>query len=135
MLSVVNSSKLLKNQTGRRPRWQNRRMQSSPLPMNTPKIYLHVEQFSLKTNWRLAERLLHSQDSKKEHMVSSRKGREAISLGPGPLGGDTEEEGVTWAWRYPPQRVSSSNHILGTPALGSDTRKTSPLNWFENQWD
>ena len=26
-------------------------------PMNTSKIHLHVEQFSLKTNWKLAERL------------------------------------------------------------------------------
>lgn len=27
------------------------------------------------------------------------------------------------------------SHILGTPDSGSDTGKTSPLIWFENQWD
>ena len=27
-------------------------------PMNTPKIFLEVVYFSLKTNWRLAERLM-----------------------------------------------------------------------------
>ena len=31
--------------------------------------------------------------------------------------------------------VSSANHILGTPALRSDTGKMSPLSWFEKQWD
>ena len=34
--------------------------------MNISKIHLHVEQFSLITNWRLAERLLYNQDSKKD---------------------------------------------------------------------
>ena len=35
-------------------------------PNKTSKIQLHVEQFSLKTNWKLAERLLYSQDCKKD---------------------------------------------------------------------
>lgn len=29
--------------------------------MNTSKIHLHVEQYSLKTKWKLAERLLYKQ--------------------------------------------------------------------------
>ena len=43
---------------GRRSGWWSRRMQSSPPPMNTSKIHLHVKQFSLKINWTLAERLI-----------------------------------------------------------------------------
>ena len=30
--------------------------QNSPLRKNTAKIHLHLEKFSLKTNWRLADR-------------------------------------------------------------------------------
>lgn len=29
----------------------------------------------------------------------------------------------------------SSIHLLGVPATRSNTRKTSPLIWFENEWD
>ena len=47
-------------------RWQSKRTQNLSLPMNISKIHLHVEQFSLITNWRLAERLLYNQDSKKD---------------------------------------------------------------------
>ena len=57
-----------------------------------------------------------------------------IRLGPVPLGGDTEE-GENSKDREPPWGVSSSSHILGTTALESDTRNTSPLSWLENQWD
>ena len=31
-------------------RWQRKRTQNSPLPMNTSKIYLRAEKFSLKSN-------------------------------------------------------------------------------------
>ena len=34
--------------------------------MNTSKIQLREEQFSLKTNWKLAERLLYNQGSNKD---------------------------------------------------------------------
>ena len=65
--------------------------------MNTSKIKLHVKQFSLKTHWRLAKRLLCNQSCKKKkkkkiQMELSRKGREAIVLGLVFLGEDTEEE-------------------------------------------
>ena len=36
------------------------------LPQEHWKIYLHVEQFSLKTNLRLAERILYNQGYKKD---------------------------------------------------------------------
>ena len=49
----------------------------------TPKIHPHIEKFSLKTNWRLAEKLLYSQSCKKDpHRV--RKGREEARSGPVP---------------------------------------------------
>ena len=32
-------------------------------------------------------------------------------------------------------KMNSSNHILDILALGSKSRKTSHLNWLENQWD
>lgn len=54
--------------------------------------------------------------------------------GPVPLMGGTEDE-EHYKGREPPWGVSSSSHILGATSLESDTRKTSPLTWSENQWD
>ena len=34
-------------------------------PTNTSKIHLHVEQFSQKTNWKLAEDLLYTKAERK----------------------------------------------------------------------
>ena len=41
-------------------------MWGSPPPTDTSKIPLHMEQFSLKTNWRLAERYLNNQGCKED---------------------------------------------------------------------
>ena len=41
-----------------RTRWWIKRTWSPPAPKNTSKIYLHVKQFSLKTDLRLVEKLL-----------------------------------------------------------------------------
>ena len=49
-------------------RWWRRRMWNSPLP--TSKIHLLVEQFSQKTNWKLAEDLLYNQSCKKDPHVT-----------------------------------------------------------------
>ena len=35
----------------------------------------------------------------------------------------------------PPWGTKGLGHVLGTLTLGSNTRKMSPLSWFENQWD
>ena len=59
--------------------------------MNTSKIHLPVEQFSLKINWKLAEGLLYIQSYKKNAKVI-RKGRK-IRLGSVPLGVDPEKKG------------------------------------------
>ena len=55
-------------------------------------------------------------------------------MGPVPLEGDSEEEG-DYTGENSPWGVSSSSHILGPPALGSDTGEMSPLGWLEGQWD
>lgn len=78
-------------------------MWSSPPTMNISKTHLHVEQFSLKINWRLAERLFYNQGCKKNmHKESTRKGGEVIRLGPAPVGGDTEEERGIMGSEIPP---------------------------------
>ena len=58
-------------------------------------------------------------------MELGRKEREAISFGPVPLGGDSEEKG-DYTGRYPPWGISSLSHTLGAQVLGTDTRKMSP---------
>ena len=48
-----------------RSRWQSKRVWSSSLPTKTLKIYLYVEKFSQKTNWKLAEDLLYNKATRK----------------------------------------------------------------------
>ena len=36
-----------------------------PLPTNTSKIHIHLEQFSLKTKWKLTEGFLYNHGCKK----------------------------------------------------------------------
>lgn len=58
----------------------------NPLYKHT-KILLHVEQFSLKTNWKLGEELLYNQVSKKKKKAhkSASKGSLGTRLGSIPL--------------------------------------------------
>ena len=58
--------------------------------MNTSKIYLRAEKFSLKSNWKLAVNLLYNQDCKED---TSRKEREATAFGPGPWRGLRDKGG------------------------------------------
>ena len=92
--------------------------------MNTSKVHLRVEQFSLKMNWKLAERLPYKKDYK-IHMESGRKGKDMIRSGPVPLKGDTEEK-RDYIGGDPPWGVSSSSHRLGISLLGSNTGETGP---------
>ena len=66
--------------------------------MNTSKIHLHVEQFSLKINWRLAERHLSTKAVKKDPH-GSQEGKRIDQVRTCALGGDTEEKGITQAQR------------------------------------
>ena len=45
-------------------------MWSSPPPTDTSKVHLHVEEFSQKTNWKLAEDLLYNESFKKDSHVN-----------------------------------------------------------------
>lgn len=50
--------------------------------MNTSKMHLYVEQFTtLKTNWRVAGRLLYNNYGYKERSTQSQVGREGKQLG------------------------------------------------------
>lgn len=109
-------------------------MQNSPPPTNTLKIYLHIEQFSLKTNRRQAKRILYSQGCKKDPHRSGRKGRETIRSEPGPLGRD-KLRGRDHTDGDLPWGVGSSSRILGAPVLGSDKGNTSPLGRLGGWWD
>ena len=60
---------------------------------------------------------------KRKHMDYGRREGEVIELGPAPIAGDQKEEGS----------VRSLNHTLGTPSLGSDTRKMSHPTRFKSQ--
>ena len=69
-------------------------------------------------------------------MELGRKVRQAIRSGPVPLRRDTDGGRGLHRHRDPPWGVSGSSHILGgTPDLGFDARKMSPLRWLENQWE
>ena len=69
---------------------------------------------------------------RKIHMELGRK-RRVFGAGPVPLKGDSEEKG-DYPVRDRHWGVSSWSHILGTPALGSDTRKMGSLGWLEDLW-
>lgn len=111
-------------------RQQSRRMQSLSPSKNGSKIHLHVEKFSLKATWRQAERLFYNQ-SCKERSTQSQVGKEKRSGGPVPLEGTRRGEGHHWLGDLP-WGIRGLDHRLGTPALGSDTRKISHLSWLEN---
>ena len=108
----------------------------SPLcPANTSKILLHVKQFSLKTNWRLAKRVFYNQDCKKHPQTQSWVGKEKKKSGQDLCPKEvTERRRNTQVHRFH-RGVSSLNHKWGTPALWSNTKKSNLLSWFENQWD
>ena len=92
--------------------------------MNISKMYLHVEQLSLKTNWNWQKDSCTTKAVRKIHLELGRKGREVIRLGP-PRGFGIG--GGFYTGRELSKEVSGLSHVLGTPTLGSDTGKTSPL--------
>ena len=67
-------------------------MWSSPFPMKTSKINLHVEQFSLKTgNWQKDS--CTNEVLREIHMESGRKEGRMIRLGSASRGGSSEKKG------------------------------------------
>ena len=67
-----------------------------PPLMNAQKLYLHVEQFLLETNWRLGERLLYNQGYKK-YLYGSQLGREASGQDLYPWAGTQKKREITGA--------------------------------------
>lgn len=63
-----------------------------------------MEQFSLKVNWKLAERLLHNKGCKKDSHIIGQKERNALRSGTVHGEGDSEEKGEfmgrapPWGW-------------------------------------
>ena len=77
---------------------------------------------------RLGERLLFYTIKvvRKIHTESSRKGRDIVRLG----------EDMDYMERLHAETYFlGMSHILDTPALKSDTRKTGLFSLLENQWD
>ena len=117
-----------------RSRWQHRRTLSSLPLVNTSKIRLPVEQFSLKTDWKPAEGCLQNQGYKKDPHRIGMEGKRSNQVGTCAPGRDTEEERYYTGLEI---LLGSERfeHTVGNPALGSDTGRMSPPRWFENQWD
>ena len=92
-------------------------------PQKTSKIHLHLAQFSMRTNRRLAK--THTIKAvRKLHMESERKGKEAIRSGPVPRrrfrkGVRLHKQGF-WG-------ENGSRHILGISVLVSNRGNISPL--------
>lgn len=108
---------------GGRSGWWSRGMQSSPPSMRTSKIHLPVEKFSLETG---DYKLIYNQGCKKRSTL--------WELGENWSDQDLhlqKRRGITQAQRSF-LGVSGENHILSAPALGSDTRRTSPLSCLKN---
>ena len=89
---------------------------------------IKIKQFSVKTNWRF-EKDSHTTKAKKKDPHRIRyEGKKRDKAGTCTPRRRHKEE------IHPPWGVSSVSHMLGTPALGSDSRQMSPFGWFEDQW-
>ena len=64
-------------------------MELTPTP-NTSKLYLHMEQFSWKTLWHLAEELLNHQGYKRDSHIIRQDEKKGTWSGPVSLGEDPE---------------------------------------------
>ena len=74
-------------------------MWSSPPTMNTSKLHLHVEQFSLKTNWKPAEGLLYNQGCMKDMHIIRQEGKKSVPVPDQDLGlweGTQRKMMITW---------------------------------------
>lgn len=106
---------------GWRARWWNRRMQNSPAPVDTSKIQLHVEQFTVKLTGDWQEDGHTTKAVRKIHAAQSGgKGRETVRLGPAVLGECQRQMGGDSPWKWVIQAQT------GTLALGSNMGRTSP---------
>ena len=98
---------------------------SSPPPMNTSKLHLHVEQcsqnHSLKTSWRTP-----IQPKVQERFPCNQDRQTKGGSGPPALGRVWKEEKVCMGGPSP-WGASRSSHRLGSPVWGPTQRKQAPL--------
>lgn len=97
------------------------------LPQKThQKIHLYVGQFSLKTNWRLAERLLYNQGCRKESFRNRWEGKTGDQVRTCDPGREDWEEKRLHAWR-PFLESKWFSYILGASVQGSSKRALEPF--------
>ena len=113
-------------------KWGSRKIQNSLPLMNTSKTHLHEEQFSLKTNETGRKTLIRLKvyERSMRSWIEREKKQSGCDLCSRERTG--KRSSVTRELRSSLRREVSSR-ILGTPTLGSDTGKTSPLHWLENE--
>lgn len=114
-------------------RWQSRKTWNSPSPTSTSKIHFCMEQSSLRTNCKLAEGLKYNQGYKKTTHRIGKEMKRTNQVGTSASERRLSEkddmgEGLPWG-------ISSLSPLLGSPALGLYTGKTSPFSWLEDFWD
>ena len=107
--------------------------------LRTPTAHKHIKKTptcrTILTENKLAEKLFYNQGCKERSMQSWGGRDEKQSDWDPHLQEGTQKRRVYHGLGDPPWGMKGSNHMLGTPALRSNTRKMSFLGWFESQWD
>ena len=97
------------------------------LPLWAYQKYIYIEKFSLKTKWRLAERLLYNQGCKKDpHGIIREEGKKSSQVQPVLLGGDSEEKGDDMAEILPGEWVVRATYWVPQP-WGPTKGRQDPL--------
>lgn len=86
----------------------------------------------MKTNWRLAESFIAKAEKKDPHNIGQEEKR-SDKVRTFTLRRQHRIGGEYHGLRDPPCGLRGSMYWISQ--LGSDTRKTNPLSWFENQWE
>ena len=100
-------------------------MWRSPPPTNTSKLHLHVESFSLKTNWKLAEGLLYNQGCEKDPHITAQEGKESDQVGTCAPWEGTQRKGRIQRWTH--WGVRGESRRLGAWVLGSYVGRPAAL--------
>ena len=94
-----------------------------------------MEQFSLKTNWKLVEGLLYNQDNKKNSSVIRQGGKKSNQVRPCTPGRELRRTGRLRGWRFTlgsklfePQIGTAQDPTQGRQALLTDWRTTGTNN-------
>ena len=93
---------------GESSRWWSRKTLSSPPPMITSKLQLHIDKLSLREIQRLAEQLFYKQGCKERTTQSLVGGEEKVSA---PLVVTQKRRGMSQAWGSSLERKGFEPHI------------------------